>query len=75
MIDPETVWSKIVEKLMYDLDDVTGSNDDYIDKSSTRVRQLFNKNGLDDTHVYAKSYLTTYLSLNRNSLLYQGISI
>ena len=31
MIDPATGWFKIFQKPMYDLDDVTGGNDDYID--------------------------------------------
>ena len=32
MIDPATGWFEIIEVMMFDLDEVTGSNDDYIDK-------------------------------------------
>ena len=46
MIDPETVWFEIIEMPTYDLDVVTGDNDEYIDKSSFRVRQLFNNTWL-----------------------------
>ena len=42
MIDPPTGWFKIVEIPTYNLDEVTGGNDDYIDKSSTSVSQLVN---------------------------------
>ena len=42
MIDPTTGWFEIVKVLMYDLNEVTGGNDEYIDKFSARVRQLFN---------------------------------
>ena len=41
MIDPTTSWSKIVEISTYDLNEVTLGNEDYIDKSYTRVSQLF----------------------------------
>ena len=46
MIYPATGWFKIVEIPMYDLDDVTGSNYEYIDKSSDRVCHLFNNTWL-----------------------------
>ena len=42
MIDPATDWFKIVEIPTFNLDDVTGGNDEYIDKSSVRVSQFFN---------------------------------
>ena len=42
MIDSATVWFEIVEIPTYDLNEVTVSNDEYIDKSSDRARQLFN---------------------------------
>ena len=42
MIDPATVWFKIVDILTFDLDEVTAGNDEYIDKSSARVSHLFN---------------------------------
>ena len=41
-IDPEIGWFKIVEVPMFGLDEVTGVNDEYIDKSSYIVSQLFN---------------------------------
>ena len=43
MIEPNMSWFEIVEVLTYDLDEVTGSNDDYIDKYSSGVIQMFNK--------------------------------
>ena len=42
MIDPATGWLKIVKIPTYNLDEVTGVNGEYIDKSSDRVSQLFN---------------------------------
>ena len=42
MVDPRTGWLEIVKVLTYDLDDATGSNDEYIDKSSVRFSHLFN---------------------------------
>ena len=44
VIDPATGWFGIVEIPTYDLDEVTAGNDEYIDKSSDGVIQLFNKN-------------------------------
>ena len=46
MINPTTGWFKIVEILTYNLNEVKGGNDEYIDKSSTRVIQLFNRKWL-----------------------------
>ena len=46
MIDPVTGWFEIVKILTFDLDEVTAGNDEYIDKSSDRVSQLFNKTWL-----------------------------
>ena len=42
MIDPATGWFEIVDIPMFDLKEVTLGNDEYIDKSSARVSQLFN---------------------------------
>ena len=42
MIDPATGWFEIGKVPTYDLDDITGSNYEYIDKSSVRVRQFLN---------------------------------
>ena len=42
MIEPETGWFEIVEIPTFNLDEVTAGNDEYIDKSSTRVRHIFN---------------------------------
>ena len=42
MIDPAKGWFEIVKVPMYDLDEVTGSNDEYIHNSSARMSQLFN---------------------------------
>ena len=41
MIDPATGWFDIVKILAFDLDEVKAGNYEYIDKSSTRVSQLF----------------------------------
>ena len=46
MIDPAKGWFEIVEVPTFDLDEVTGGNDEYIDKSSDRVSQLFNNTWL-----------------------------
>ena len=46
MIDPAMGWFKIVEIPTFDLDAVTGGNDEYIDKSYTRLSQLFNNTWL-----------------------------
>ena len=37
IIEPTTGWFEISEVSMFDLDDVMGGNDEYIDKSSVRV--------------------------------------
>ena len=42
MVDPATGWFEIVEIPMFDLKEVTIGNDEYIDKSSVSVSQLFN---------------------------------
>ena len=39
-IYPSTGWFEIYKVLTYDLDDVTGGNDEYIDKSSARLIQF-----------------------------------
>ena len=41
IIDPATVCYKIVHIMTFDLDEVTTSNNEYIDKLSARVRHLF----------------------------------
>ena len=46
MIDPTTGWFDIVKILTFDLNEVTAGNDEYIDKSSDRVSQLFNNTWL-----------------------------
>ena len=46
MINPTTGWFEIFEIPTYNRDDVTGGNDEYIDKSSARVSQLFNNTWL-----------------------------
>ena len=47
MIKPALGWFEITKVLTYDLDEVTGGNDKYIDKSSTRVRPLFKNTWLN----------------------------
>ena len=42
VIGPATGWFEIIKLLMYDLDEFMGVNDEYIDKTSTRVRHFFN---------------------------------
>ena len=46
MIDPATVCFEIVKVLTYEFYEVAGGNDEYIDKSSDRVSQLFNNTWL-----------------------------
>ena len=38
---PTTAWFEILKIPTYELGEVTGVNDEYIDKSSIRVRQFF----------------------------------
>ena len=42
MFDPTTGWFNIVDIRTFELDEVTAGNDEYIDRSSARVSQLFN---------------------------------
>ena len=42
MIEPTTGWFKIVETPTVNLDEVTAGNDEYIDKQSASVSQIFN---------------------------------
>ena len=42
MIKPTTGWFEIVKVLTSDINELTGVNDEYIDKSSCRVSHLFN---------------------------------
>ena len=46
MINLTTGWFKIFEILMYDLDEVTNVNGEYVYKSSAGVSQLFNNTWL-----------------------------
>ena len=46
MIKPDTGWFEIAEVLTFDLDEVMDGNDEYIYKSSSRLRQLFNNTWL-----------------------------
>ena len=68
MIDPATGWFMIFEIPTYNLNGVTGGNDEYIDKNLLGLARCLTKNGYADTCVHAKSCLTTDLSLNENSL-------
>ena len=45
-IYPDTVWFKIVEVPCFGLSEVSRVNDEYIHKSSTRVRHIFNQTRL-----------------------------
>ena len=45
-IDPATSWFKIVKISMYNTDEVTGGNDECIDKSYARVSQFLNNTWL-----------------------------
>ena len=42
IISPAMGWFEIFKVPMFDLDEVVGSNDEYIDNSSVRVSHLFN---------------------------------
>ena len=64
MIDPVTGLFEIFEIPMFDLDEVTAGNDEYIDKSSARVSQMFNNTWLCKYPMHAKSCLETDMSLN-----------
>ena len=57
MIDPTTGWFKIFEIPMFKLDEVTAGNDEYIDKSYSRVSQLFNNTRL---YRYSKSHKAVF---------------
>ena len=46
MIDPATGWFEIVNIPTFDLKEVALVNDEYIDKSSDRVSQMFNNTWL-----------------------------
>ena len=46
MINPATGWFEIVLVPTYNLDEVTGGNIDYVDKSSYRVSRFFNNTWL-----------------------------
>ena len=45
-VDPATGWFEIVEIPTFDPKEVTLVNDEYMDKSSSRVSQLFNNTWL-----------------------------
>ena len=42
IIDPATGWFEIVKIPRFDLEEVALGNDEYIDKSSAMVSQMFN---------------------------------
>ena len=46
MINPAIGWFEIVDISTYNLNEVTSGNDEYIDKSSSRVIQVFNNTWL-----------------------------
>ena len=46
MIDQATGWFDIIKIPTFDLEKVTIGNDEYIDKSSDRISQLFNNTWL-----------------------------
>ena len=64
MIYPVTEWFEIFEISKFDLDEVTGYKNEYIDKASARVSHFLATHGLEDTRVHTKSCLTTGMSLN-----------
>ena len=43
MVDPSMGWFEIVEVLYYNIEDIVNDKDNYIDKSSARISQLFNQ--------------------------------
>ena len=45
-IDPAIGWFQIFEVLTFKIDEIAGSNTEYIDNSSDRVSQLFNNTWL-----------------------------
>ena len=46
IIDPVIGWFEVVEIPTFDLDEATAGNDEYIDKSSASVSQMFNNTWL-----------------------------
>ena len=46
MIDPNTGWFGIVKIPTFGLNDATAGNDEYTDKSSAKVIQMFNNTWL-----------------------------
>ena len=43
MVEPATGWFEIVEVPYYNIEDVVNDKDNYIDKSSARISQLFDQ--------------------------------
>ena len=43
MVDPATGWFETKEVAYYSIEDVINNKDNYIDKSSARISQLFNQ--------------------------------
>ena len=43
MVDPATGWFEIVEIPYYNAEDIANNKDNYVDKSSARISQLFNQ--------------------------------
>ena len=69
IIDPGTGWFEIYEGPTFDLNEVTGSNDEYIGKSSARVSYFSIIYVWPDNHIHTDYCLTMYLILNKTSLL------
>ena len=46
MIDPNTGWFEIVKIPMFNLNEVTAGNDEFINESSARVIHMFNNTWL-----------------------------
>ena len=70
MIDLVTGWFKIVEIPMFNLNELTAGNDEYIYKSSESVRHIFNNIGICRYRVHVESCVTTDLGLTETSLIY-----
>ena len=69
MIDPSTGWFDIVKILTFDFDELTSGNDEYIDKSSASVSQLFNNTWLCRYPHPRKVLFDNVYYLNYTSLL------
>ena len=47
MVDPTMGWFEIVEIPYYNVEDIVNNKDNYVDKSSARISQLFNQVKID----------------------------